>query len=132
MNSDPPSKNRMNPWFRLVVLACAVFIFTIFLMLSAAFNARMGGATLFFNDHGMLLLGIEVGVILGLAVVAMSADRRQTLRELEEREAALLEAATRRTPSNPERKSDPSSNGQSASTEQKTDGESISDREQAR
>jgi hypothetical protein len=132
MNSASGSKNRTNPWFRLVVLSCAVFIFTIFLMLSAAFNARMGRATRFFNDHGMLLLGIEVGVILGLSVVAMSADRRHTLRELEVREAALLEAATRRTPNNPERKSDPSSNGQSASTDQKTDSESISDREQAR
>ena len=82
----------LNIWFRLVIVGCSIFILTILVMLATAFSGGLGVLTRFFNDRGFLLLGIEVAVILVLAVAAMAADRRQTLRTIREREAALLES----------------------------------------
>ena len=74
----------------MLVASCAVFIFTVFLMVAAAFNRQAAALSRFFDQHGMLILGIEVGVILGLAVVVMAVERRETRRQIEERERALL------------------------------------------
>jgi hypothetical protein len=93
MTTPKSPQKTLNVWFRLVILACAVFIFTIFVMLATALNGRLGALTRFFNDRGPLLLGIEVATILVLAVAAMAVDRRQTLRTIREREAALLASA---------------------------------------
>jgi len=93
MNTQQSSENRPNPWTHVLVASCAVFIFTVFLMLSAAFNRKAAALTRFFDDHGLLVLGIEVGVILGLAIVVMAVERRHTLQRIEERERALLETA---------------------------------------
>ena len=91
MTSDTPSEDRLNPWFRLVAAACAAFIVTILLMIAAAFNGRQAGMIRFFNDHGPLLLGVEVAGILGLAAMAMAVDRREALRRRQEHEQAILE-----------------------------------------
>jgi hypothetical protein len=91
--SDETRARTSNVWFHLTALACAAFTFTVLLMVAAAFRGRPAALTRFFNDQGMLLLGVEVGVILALTIVAMAVDRRQTLRRLREREASLLSAA---------------------------------------
>jgi hypothetical protein len=97
MNTTQPSENRRNPWTHVLVASCAVFIFTVFLMLAAAFNRNAAALSRFFDSHGLLVLGIEVGVILGLAIVVMAVERRETLQRIEERERSLLENAVAAT-----------------------------------
>jgi hypothetical protein len=101
MNTPQPSENRRNPWTHVLVASCAVFIFTVFLMLSAAFNRKAAALSRFFDSHGLLVLGIEVGVILGLAILVMAVERRQTLERIEERERSLLESADATAASDP-------------------------------
>jgi hypothetical protein len=90
-----PSENRRNPWTHALVASCAVFIFTVFLMLSAAFNRDAANMARFFDRHGMLVLSVEVGAILGLTIVVLVMERRQTLQQLAERERALLDVPPR-------------------------------------
>jgi len=90
MSAAQPNDRRSNPWTHVLVAGCAVFIFTVFLMVAAAFNRQAVALSRFFDRHGMLVLGVEVGVILGLAVVVMAVERRETRRQIEERERALL------------------------------------------
>jgi len=97
MSTTQPSENRRNPWTHVLVASCAVFIFTVFLMLAAAFNRNAAALSRFFDSHGLLVLGIEVGVILGLAIVVMAVERRETLQRIEERERSLLENAVAAT-----------------------------------
>ena len=85
---------------------CRLHPHHLFWMLATAFHARLGRLTRFFNDQGSLLLAIEVGVILALAAAAMTADRRQTLRALREREASLLESARRGVSAKEDRRSE--------------------------
>jgi len=100
MSPTQPSENRRNPWTHVLVASCAVFIFTVFLMLAAAFNRNAAALSRFFDSHGLLVLGVEVGVILGLAIVVMAVERRETLQRIEERERSLLESAAGAAASN--------------------------------
>jgi hypothetical protein len=93
MSTTQPSENRRNPWTHVLVASCAAFIFTVFLMLAAAFNRNAAGLSRFFDSHGLLVLGIEVGVILGLAIIVMVVERRETLQRIAERERSLLDTA---------------------------------------
>jgi len=90
MSAPPANDNRRNPWTHVLVASCTVFIFTVFLMVAAAFNRQAATLSRFFDRRGMLILGIEVGVILGLAIIVMAVERRETRRRIEERERALL------------------------------------------
>ncbi len=91
MSSPPTTENRRNPWTHVLVACCTVFIMTVFLMVAAAFNRQAVALSRFFDRHGMLILGVEVGAILALAVIVMAVERRETRRKIEERERALLE-----------------------------------------
>ena len=91
MSSPPTTESRRNPWTHVLVACCTVFIMTVFLMVAAAFNRQAVGLARFFDRHGMLILGVEVGAILALAVMVMAVERRETRRKIEERERALLE-----------------------------------------
>lgn len=91
------SQNRRNPWTHVLVASCAVFIFTVFLMVAAAFKGQAAALSRFFDRHGILVLGIEVGVILGLAAVVVAVERRETRRQIEERERSLLSSASEGT-----------------------------------
>jgi hypothetical protein len=90
MSSPPPTESRRNPWTHVLVACCTVFIITVFLMVAAAFNRQAIGLARFFDRHGMLILGVEVGAVLALAVVVMAFERRETRRRIDERERALL------------------------------------------
>jgi Na+/melibiose symporter-like transporter len=83
-------ERRRNPWNHVFVATCAVFVFTVCLMVSAAFHPNAARLTQFFDRHGLFVLAIEVGVILGMAVVVMAFERRKTRREIAERERLLL------------------------------------------
>ena len=91
MSAPPTTESRRNPWTHVLVACCTVFIVTVFLMVAAAFNRQAVGLARFFDRHGMLILGVEVGAILALAVVVMTVERKETLRKIKEREQALLE-----------------------------------------
>ncbi len=95
MSDGQPAERRRNPWTHVLVATCAVFIFTVFLMVAAAFNQQATRLARFFDEHGMLVLGLEVGAILFLAVIVMSTERKETLQRLAERERALLDDAKR-------------------------------------
>jgi hypothetical protein len=90
MTDHSTTKRRHNPLTHLFVACCTAFVLTVFLMVAAAFNPRGAALNGFFDRHGLMLLGVEVGVILGLAVVVMAVERRETRRQIEERERALL------------------------------------------
>ena len=90
MSSPKASNDRRNPWTHVLVACCAAFILTVFLMVAAAFNRQAAGLTRFFDKHGLLVLGIEVGVTLFVAVIVMAVERRETRRKIEERERMLL------------------------------------------
>ncbi|HEX4071910.1 MAG TPA: hypothetical protein VHX68_12090 [Planctomycetaceae bacterium] len=91
MSSPQTIESRRNPWTHVLVACCTVFIMTVFLMVAAAFNRQAVGLARFFDRHGMLILGVEVGTILALAVIVMAVERKETRRKIEERERALLE-----------------------------------------
>lgn len=78
-----PEENPPNPLFKLVVVVSAVFILTILLMIVTALGSNESPLVRFFNDHGLTLVGIEVGSLLFLIIAAMALDRRQTLAAME-------------------------------------------------
>jgi hypothetical protein len=91
--------NRRNPWTHVLVACCAAFIFTVFLMVAAAFRGRGAPLSRFFDRHGLLVLGIEVAVILSVTLVVMVMERRETRRQLDERERLLLLDEEEKAPS---------------------------------
>jgi hypothetical protein len=90
MSEPSAKKERRNPWTHVLVACCAAFIFTVFLMVATAFNAKGGALGPLFDKHGIMVLGIEVGVILAVTVIVLAIERRQTRRQIEERERLLL------------------------------------------
>ncbi len=93
MSEAPTPPNRRNPWTHLLVACCAAFIFTVFLMVASAFNANGGALARVFDRHGILVLGIEVGVVLAVTVIVLTTERRETRRQIEKRERQLLAEA---------------------------------------
>jgi hypothetical protein len=90
MSQAPTPPNRRNPWTHVLIACCAAFIFTVFLMVASAFNAKGGGLARLFDRHGIQVLGIEVGVILAVTIIVLATERRETRRQLAERERRLL------------------------------------------
>lgn len=91
--TQPPSPASRNPWTRLFAAVNVVFIITVLMMVIAGLTGKPPAVARLMDDHGLLIIGIEVGVILGVSLVMMGAERRATLRRIEEREAALFDAA---------------------------------------
>jgi heme/copper-type cytochrome/quinol oxidase subunit 1 len=94
--TQPQSPASKNPWTRLFAAVNVVFIITVLIMVVAGLTGKPVRMARLMDEHGLLIIGIEVGVILGVSVVMMGAERRATLRRLEEREVALLDAAPAR------------------------------------
>ena len=89
--STPP--RRRSRWTDVLLTTCGLFVMTVFLMLTAAFNPNGGLLGRFFDQHGMLMLGIEVVAILVAAIIVLFVERRESRRRLAEQEAALLASA---------------------------------------
>ncbi len=98
MNDPKSMPAKVNPWSRVLVAACAAFIFTVFLMVSTTFNRQAGALSRFFDEHGMKILAAEVGGILGLAAIALAVERRETQRRIEDREQSILRAIEEQAP----------------------------------
>ena len=73
---------RVNPFFRFVIVATAVFIITILALVATVFGDPSAPIARFLNEYGGSLIGIEVVVILMLGFIAMAVDRRQILRNM--------------------------------------------------
>lgn len=65
--------------FRLVIFASAAFVVTILIMSVASFSDSPSPIPTFFNEHGLTVVAVEVGIILCVGLAAMIVDRRQTL-----------------------------------------------------
>lgn len=71
--SQPP-----NHLFKLVIVVSAAFVLTILLMIVTAFSSIENPLVRFFNQHGLMLIGVEVVLILGSSAAAMWLDGKQT------------------------------------------------------
>ena len=77
--TDKPE--RVNPFFRLVIVASAIFIITIFALVAATFGGSESPASKFINAYAGTMFAVEVGVVLVLGLLALVVDRRQILRD---------------------------------------------------
>jgi hypothetical protein len=66
--------------FRLVVPACAAFIFTILVMIASIFGDPQAPVSRWFDRHMGALLTVEFVATMVLALLAMTVDRIRTLR----------------------------------------------------
>ena len=71
--------------FRLVVPACAAFIFTILVMIASIFGDPQAPVSRWFDRHIGTLLTVEFVATMLLALLAMTVDRIRTLRSGENR-----------------------------------------------
>ncbi|MCH7988895.1 MAG: hypothetical protein IID46_07050 [Planctomycetes bacterium] len=76
----PPTPQRTNPFFRLVIPACTVFIVTIFAMVAVPFGNPNAPPARFLDEYAGTLIAYEVAAILVLGLSALFLDRRQSLR----------------------------------------------------
>lgn len=79
-DSDPPPVADLNFFFRLAVVAAAVFIITILALVAALFGNQQAPAAKLINAYGGVLIAGEVAVVLLVAFLAMALDRIRTLR----------------------------------------------------
>jgi len=71
----------MNVFFRLTVVATSVFVVTILASLSTLFGDPLSPVNVFLEQRATGILVFEVAVILTLALLALSVDRRRTLKQ---------------------------------------------------
>ncbi len=70
--------------FQLVVPATSVFIITILSLIAVLFSDERAPLARWLNKNGNALLAAELVAIVGLAVLAMTFDRIQTRRLMQE------------------------------------------------
>lgn len=90
---EPAAPRRRSRWTDALLTACGLFVITVLLMLASAFNPNVGLLGRLFDRHGVLMLGVEVGAVLVLAIIVLFVERRESRRRLAEQEAALLALA---------------------------------------
>ena len=76
MNDPQPNPKPIGLWSRALIGTIAAFVLTVLLMVASAFGGQGAGLARFFDVHGLSLLGIEVGVIVGLVLVVLAVERR--------------------------------------------------------
>lgn len=81
------SRPRESLLFRLLLLSSIVFLLTVLMMVAATFSSSSSPLARLFDRHGVRIIGGEVGLIMVAGLLAMIADRRQTLSKLEEARA---------------------------------------------
>jgi hypothetical protein len=73
---NPNSNRSPGPFFRITIMAGALFVVTILAMIASALGAAPSSpARMAFDDNAGWLLAIEVLAILGSAFLAMAGDR---------------------------------------------------------
>ena len=68
--------------FQLVIPATAIFIVTILSLIAVVFSDPRAPVAQWLNRHGNTLLIAEFVAVIVLSLLAMTMDRRQTLKEL--------------------------------------------------
>lgn len=66
--------------FRLIIPATALFVITILAVIACVFGDPRAPAAKWLDQYANLLLTIEFGMIIALALAAMTVDRIRTLR----------------------------------------------------
>ena len=80
-DSDSASVPDLNMFFRLAVAAVVVFVLTILALVAALFGNQQAPAARLLNNHGGVIIAVEVGAALLFAFLAMTVDRVRTLRK---------------------------------------------------
>ena len=68
--SDSPPK-RLNPFYRMTIIASGLFVLTIFAMIASALGGSSGSA---FDENTGMILTVEVLAILGSVCAAIASD----------------------------------------------------------
>lgn len=79
-------RERLNPFYHLAIFACVLFVVTVLSLLAALFGEQNAPVARFLNEHGGVLIAVEVAVTLLIVLLALAVDRRATLRRLRRRE----------------------------------------------
>lgn len=101
--SDEPNLDVTDPgrhYFLPVSIAGVIFCFSLFLWFAAAFGNPEAPINRLMNRYGTGIILIETGIVGFLCILAMTLDRRATLRMIarqkREREQVLREQAAER------------------------------------
>ena len=78
--------------FQLVVPATAIFSITVLSMIAVVFSDQRAPVAQWLNKHGNSLLAAEFFVVIVLSLLAMTADRIQTLRQMQQPKSDLSES----------------------------------------
>ncbi len=70
--------------FRLVIVACGLFVVTIFALVASLLSDSNSSMINFLNRHGSTLIGCEVVGIILLSVIALKFDRSPILRNMKQ------------------------------------------------
>lgn len=93
------SVNRPNVFFRLVVLACGLFIVTVLAMTASVFSKPGSPLPRLLDEFGLALIVWEVTAILALGFLALAVDRTQSRRRAAANKHASPESRSPSTPS---------------------------------
>lgn len=78
--------SKPSPLFQLVIPATAIFIVTILSLIAIVFSDQRAPVAQWLNRYGNTLLVTEFAVVIFLSLLAMTMDRRQTLKEEPQKE----------------------------------------------
>lgn len=81
------TKKPEHPLFKLVILSSAAFLITVLAMIVSMLSPSGSPIGTFFSDNGGRMIGIEVVLIIGFGIAAMTADRRRIVREQQLKDA---------------------------------------------
>lgn len=73
--------------FHLTAIAATGFVITILAMVAMVLGDPVAPVNLWFNQHGMTVLLIEVAAVVLLGLAAMTADRRESARNQQQQAA---------------------------------------------
>lgn len=73
--------------FHLTAIAATGFVITILAMVAMVLGDPVAPVNLWFNQHGMTVLLIEVAAVVVLGLAAMTADRRDSAQNQRQQDA---------------------------------------------
>jgi len=79
--------------FHLTAIAATAFVITILAMVAMILGDPVAPINIWFNDHGLTLMLVEVAAIVVLGLAAMTADRRETIQSQPPKETGDSTAA---------------------------------------